>query len=41
MDGVKAGKAPDVLSGQLARDALVMCLKECESVKTSQPVAMG
>jgi predicted dehydrogenase len=40
VDGVAAGKMPDLLSGQLARDALVMCLKECESVRTGRVVAM-
>jgi len=39
-DGVAAGKAPDALSGKLARDALVMCLKECESVRTGKPVSV-
>ena len=33
VDGVAAGGAPDLLSGQLARDALVLCHRECESVK--------
>src|SRR5438105_4642495 len=32
VDGVQKGKEPDLLSGQLARDALVLCHKECESV---------
>lgn len=41
LDGVASGKAPDLLSGQLARDALVMCHKECESVKTGKTVAMS
>lgn len=41
IDGIAAGKAPDLLSGQLARDALVMCFKECESVKTGKIVAIG
>lgn len=40
VDGVKNGKAPDLLSGQLARDALVMCFQECESVKTGKLVAL-
>lgn len=40
VDGVTAGKEPDLLSGQLARDALVLCHKECESVKTGRAVAM-
>lgn len=40
VQGVRTGKEPDLLSGQLARDALVMCLKECESVRQGQPVAM-
>jgi predicted dehydrogenase len=38
VDGVAHGKAPALLSAQLARDALVMCHKECESVKTGRPV---
>jgi hypothetical protein len=41
VDGVTSGKAPDLLSGQLARDALVLCYKECESVKTGKIVAVG
>jgi len=40
VDGVAAGKAPDLLTGQLARDALVMCYKECESVKTGKIVSL-
>jgi len=40
VDGVTAGKEPDLLSGQLARDALVLCHKECESVKTGKAVAV-
>jgi len=40
VDGVHKGKEPDLLSGQLARDALVMCLKECESVRTGQAIAV-
>src|SRR5262245_33513239 len=41
VDGVVAVKAPDVLSGQLARDALLMCLRECDSVRTGKPVAIA
>jgi len=41
VDGVKAGKEPDLLSGKLARDALVLCYKECESVRLGQPVAIA
>ncbi len=40
VDGVVAGKEPDLLSGQLARDALVLCHKECESVRTGRAVAV-
>jgi predicted dehydrogenase len=40
-NGVRRGKAPDLLSGQLARDALMMCLKECESVRTGLPVTVS
>ncbi len=32
-EGVAKGKEPDLLSGQLARDALVLCHKECESAR--------
>jgi predicted dehydrogenase len=38
VDGVAAGKEPDLLSGRLARDALVLCFKECESVRTGEAV---
>jgi len=41
VDGVKAGKAADLLSGQLARDALVLCHKEIESVKTGKAVLLS
>jgi predicted dehydrogenase len=40
VEGVTSGKMPDLLSGQLARDALVLCLKECESVKSGKVVAV-
>jgi predicted dehydrogenase len=33
VEGVKAGREPIMLRGQLARDALVLCIKECESVR--------
>ncbi len=38
VDGAASGKMPDLLSGQLARDALVMCHRECESVKSGKIV---
>lgn len=40
VDGVAAGRAPDLLSAKLARDALVLCHRECESVKTGKIVAV-
>jgi predicted dehydrogenase len=40
VDGVRAGRAPDLLSAQLARDALVLCHKECQSVKTGEAVTV-
>jgi predicted dehydrogenase len=40
VDGVVSGKEPDLLSGQLARDALVLCHRECESVKTGKAVSV-
>ncbi|MCC6417793.1 MAG: Gfo/Idh/MocA family oxidoreductase [Gemmataceae bacterium] len=39
--GVTSGKEPDLLGGKLARDALVLCHKECESVRTGKPVAVA
>ena len=36
VDGVRAGREPDLLSGKLARDALVLCHRECESVRTGE-----
>lgn len=41
VDGVKDNREPDLLSGKLARDALVMCYRECESVKTGKAVAVA
>ena len=41
VDAVRTGREPDLLSGKLARDALVMCLNECDSVKTGRHVAIG
>jgi predicted dehydrogenase len=38
VDGVRAARAPELLSGQLARDALVLCHRECESVKSGKVV---
>ena len=38
VDGISAAKEPDLLSGRLARDALVLCHRECESVKTGRIV---
>jgi predicted dehydrogenase len=41
VDGVIEGKEPDLLSGKLARDALVLCHKECQSVRTGKAVAVS
>lgn len=41
VEGVRTGTTPPILSGQLARDALVMCLKEIESVKSGRAVDLG
>jgi predicted dehydrogenase len=41
VDGITSGRAPDLLSAQLARDALVMCQKECQSVLSGNAVAVG
>lgn len=36
IQGVREGRMPDLLSGQLARDALALCYRECESVKSGK-----
>jgi len=41
VDGVTAGVVPDILSARLARDALAMCHRECESVKLGRPVRVA
>ena len=41
VNAVTSGKEPDLLSAKLARDALVMCHKEIQSVRDGQPVLMG
>jgi predicted dehydrogenase len=41
VNGVASGKEPDLLSGQLARDALVLCHREIESVKTGKAVTIS
>lgn len=41
VDAVVSGKMPDLLSGTLARDALVLCHAEIESVKMGKIVAIG
>src|SRR5262249_38623072 len=38
VDGVASGKAPDLLRGELARDALVLCHRECDSVRSGKAV---
>lgn len=40
VDGIRAGQAPQVLSGQLACDALKLCYAEAESIRTAAPVAL-
>lgn len=41
VDGIKNGRVPDLLSAELARDALVLCQKECQSVLTGNAVIVG
>lgn len=41
IEGAKSGKEPDLLSGKLARDALVLCHREIESVKAGKAVAVN
>jgi predicted dehydrogenase len=38
--GVESGKEPPLLGGQLAADALALCFKEIESVRTGRAVAL-
>jgi predicted dehydrogenase len=38
VEGVRTGREPDLLSGKLARDALVLCHKEIESVRRGEAV---
>lgn len=38
-DSVLSGQEPDVLSGQLARDALILCHRECASVRLGQIIS--
>ena len=38
IEGVHAGRAPDLLSAKLARDALVLCHKECQSVLSGEVI---
>ena len=40
VDGVASGKEPRILSGQLALDALRICLAEAESIAKEQPVSL-
>jgi len=40
-DGVTAGVEPDFLRGELARDALVLCHKECQSVRSGAFVSVA
>jgi predicted dehydrogenase len=41
IEGVREGREPDLLSGKLARDALVLCHRECESVRTGKIVTVS
>jgi predicted dehydrogenase len=40
VESVQAGKESQLLSGQLARDALALCQKECQSVRTGKVVSV-
>jgi predicted dehydrogenase len=41
VEGIKEGRVPDLFSGKLARDALVMCYREIESVKSGKAVTIS
>jgi predicted dehydrogenase len=40
IEGVKSGREPDLLGGKLARDALVLCQKECQSALSGNAVSI-
>jgi predicted dehydrogenase len=40
VESVQSGKESQLLDGQLARDALVLCQKECQSVRTGKVVSV-
>jgi predicted dehydrogenase len=40
VDGARTAKMPDLLNGNLARDALVLCHREIESVTTGRAIAV-
>jgi predicted dehydrogenase len=41
VNGLVKNQEPDLLSGKLARDALMLCYKECDSIRQGTPVAVG
>ena len=41
VEAVRTGQEPALLSSRLGRDALVMCFKECQSVRTGKPVGVA
>jgi predicted dehydrogenase len=41
VNGVRANREPNLLSGKLARDALVLCHTECQSVRTGRPMTVS
>jgi predicted dehydrogenase len=41
VDGVRSGREPDLLSGKLARDALVLCYRECDSVRSGRAASVS
>jgi len=40
-EAVRSGVMPPLLSGQLARDALALCVAECQSAQIGQTVSIG
>jgi predicted dehydrogenase len=40
-DAVRSGREPRLLSGKVARDALVLCQKECQSVLSGRAVTVS
>jgi predicted dehydrogenase len=41
VEAVRTGQVPPALDSQAARDALLLCYRECDAVRLGEPVAVG